>query len=130
LAALGSLLAEKKNYTEAEPILEKAIKLEPRNFPAYAALVDVKIRTGTPDAKLGELLSRVTELTEKANPTASIWIARAELERELGKLSDADRSAANALAIDPRNITAKYLRADIALRSGDTIKAHAFADDI
>jgi tetratricopeptide (TPR) repeat protein len=130
LAALGSLLAKKENYAEAAPILEKAIKLEPQNFPAYAALVDIRIRTNALPAELQNLLARISELTAKANPPASIWIARAELEREIGKLSDADQSASNALTVDPHNITAKYLRADIALRSGDTMKAHAFADDI
>ncbi len=130
LAALGSVLAEKKNYAAAEPILERAIELDDRNFPAYAALVDLKIRTGAPEPVLRNLLARVSELTAKANPPASIWVARAELEQALGELSEAGRSAAQASVIDPQNITAKYLRADIALRSGDTMKALAFADDI
>lgn len=130
LAALGSVLAEKRNYTEAESILERAIKLDGQNFPAYAALVDIKVRTGAPAAVLQNLLTSVSELTAKANPPASLWTARAELEQALGKLSEADQSAAKASAIDPKNTSIKYLRADIALRSGDTIKAHAFADDI
>src|SRR5690606_31646556 len=42
----------------------------------------------------------------------------------------ADKSAEKASAIDPKDLSAKYIRADIALRLGDTMKAQAFADEI
>src|SRR5690606_21797231 len=91
---------------------------------------DMEIRVGAAAATLEKLLASVTELTSKANPPASIWLARAELERSLGKLREAEQSGAKAALIDPNDLAIKYLRADIALRLGDTMKAQSFADEI
>lgn len=130
LAALGSLLVETKNYTEAEKILAHAIELDQQNFPAYAALVDVRIKTGSSPEVLKVLLTRVSELASKANPPSSIWIAKAQLEQALEMFREAVASSTKALEIDPNDHSAKYLRAELALRSGDTIQAMKFADEL
>lgn len=130
LAGLGSLLAEEKKYSEAEKLLEHSIELEPQNFPAYAALADIRTKNNASPEILRELLARVSELTSKANPPASIWIARAQLEQALEMYREAVESATNALAIDPQDRSAKYLRAELALRSGDTVQALKFADEL
>ncbi len=130
LAGLGSILAETKKYPEAEKILSHSIELEPQNFPAYAALADVKTKNGSSPEVLKDLLAQISELTSKANPPASIWIARAQLEQALGMLREAVDSTTKALAIEPGDRSAKYLRAELALRSGDTIQALKFADEL
>lgn len=130
LAALGSLLVETKNYTEAEKILAHSIELDPQNFPAYAAIADVKIKTGSSPEVLKDLLKRVSVLASKANPPTSIWIAKAQLEQALGMFREAVESSTKVLELDPNDRSAKYLRAELALRSGDTIQALKFADEL
>ena len=127
MASLGSLLVRQEKFSEAEALLQKVIELEPQNPPALTALTDLKLRTGASPATLQDLLSKVTALTAKASPTASLWTARAALENALGKKALAKTSLANAIAIDPNDRTALFQLADIAIADGDVVGAQEIA---
>ena len=65
-------------------------------------------------------------LTSKANPAASIWASRAALENVVGDKTQAKASAARALELDPKNLTALTIIADIALYGHDPAAADPF----
>ncbi len=123
MTSLGSLLVQNDKFTEADRILSKALELDPQNSPALAAMSDLRLKTKASPAVLNDLLAKVASLTLKANPTASIWIARSTLENALGKRDAARGSITNALVIDPKNRSALLLMADMALEDGDVLKA-------
>lgn len=120
MASLGSLLIEKDKFSDAEKILKKAIELDARNFPAYVALTELRIRTKAGVEELKQLLEKLKLLTSKANPTASVWAARGALERALGEKTSAKTSLTQALALDKNNQFALLERAEIAFLEGDT----------
>ncbi|HQU84136.1 MAG TPA: tetratricopeptide repeat protein [Pyrinomonadaceae bacterium] len=120
LASHGAVLVRLNQFTEAEPILEKAIELDDLNFPAYAALTELRIKTKAKPEALKDLLEKVKILTGKAKPTASIWASRAALENALGDKVSAKTSLKRALEIEPKNQFALSELADIALNEGDS----------
>lgn len=125
-ASLGSLLVRRARYKEAEPFLTKAIEIDEMNFPAWAAMTELRLRTKADAKTLGLLLARVTLLTEKANPTASIWASRAALETAVGDRRAGKLSAARALQSDPKSLFALSTSADIALIENDPASADVF----
>ncbi|CAN5670485.1 hypothetical protein BH24ACI3_BH24ACI3_06690 [soil metagenome] len=127
LAALGSVLVEKGAFDEADTVLAKAIKLDELNFPAYASLTELRLRTKANTETLRELLSAVVGLTSKAKSPAAIWAARAALEHSLGDAKSARASVERGLAIDPKNISALSEAAQIALTEKDPTGADGFA---
>jgi tetratricopeptide (TPR) repeat protein len=86
-------------------------------------MIDLRLRTKASPAVLKELLDKVTGLTVKANPTAAAWASRAALEAALGQQAAARQSIASALAIDPKNRSALFLSADLALSENDILSA-------
>jgi tetratricopeptide (TPR) repeat protein len=126
LASLGSVLVEKRQYPEAEKVLNRAVELDDLNFPAYAALADLRLKTGAPPESLAALLKTVTGLTGKASPTASIWSSRAALETALGDRKAANVSIANALQLEPKNLSALSQAAELALADNDPTRAEEF----
>ena len=125
-ANLGALLVQKKNYAEAEKFLSKAIENDDLNFPAYVAMTELRLKTKASPALLDALLTKTRMLTSKANPTASIWASRAALENVVGDKKLAKSSATRALELDPKNLTALTLSADIALAEHDPAAADPF----
>lgn len=130
LTSLGSLLIEKEMFVEAETLLARALAADPQNSSALAAMVDLRLKTKASHSVLMDLLDKVTALTEKANPTAAIWTARAALEGALAKHDSARASIENALRIDPKNRSALFLTADIALKNGDVVRAREAATSL
>ena len=128
LSSLGSVLVQQAKYGEAEPMLTKAIELDGQNFPALLALTELRLKTNAPVAILNDLLSKITELSAKASPPASVWVARAALQRALNLGPGARASIDKALSLDPKNKFAIEQSADIALIDGDTERAAADAD--
>lgn len=126
MSALGSLLVQKGNFEEAETLLTRSLELEPLNFPAWAGLTDLRLRTGASEDVLKKLLADVSVLTTKAKPTSSIWASRGALEHRLGDLRAASASVNKALAIDRNNEVAIALAADIALNANDPEMADTF----
>ncbi|HMS10994.1 MAG TPA: tetratricopeptide repeat protein, partial [Pyrinomonadaceae bacterium] len=126
-ASLGSLLVQKGEFAEAEPLLSKAIKLDEQNYPALSAMAELRLRTNAAEPVLRELLVTLTSLTAgKVNPPASAWASRAAIENRLGELRSAKASIARALAIEPSSISALAEAADIALRENDPSSAEEF----
>ena len=80
---LGALLLQKNNFAEAEKLLTKAAESDDKNFLAFSALTELRIKTKANINVLKELLGKIQILSGKAYPTASIWAARAALENVL-----------------------------------------------
>lgn len=128
MTSLGSLLVQKVP-SEAEPMLEKVVKAEPQNSLALAALTELRLNEKASKVVLSGLLAKVTTLTAgKANPTASLWAARAALESALGLMKDARASLSTALAIDTSNRTVLIQAAEVALADDDPVRARALVD--
>jgi tetratricopeptide (TPR) repeat protein len=119
MANLGSILVATNRYAEAEKILTKSIELDEKNFPAYVALVELRLRSKAAPDVLKSLLQKLKILTAKANPTASLWTSQAALERTLGDAAAAKASLNRALAAEPKNKSALMLQAEIAVSEGD-----------
>lgn len=126
LASLGSVLVRKNDFAQAEKYLVQAIAIDELNFPAYAAMTELRLKTKARTEVLGALLVRIRELTTKANPTSSIWASRAALENALGDKKNAKTSAAKALELDPKNQSALSTSVDTALAEHDPDSANAF----
>ena len=126
LASLGSVLVRKGKFGEAEKYLLDSVTLDDLNFPAYAALTELRLKTKADAKVLNLLLSKISLLSAKANPTASIWASRAALEIALGDRKTAKASAARALELDPRSQSALATSADVALFENDPTAADAF----
>jgi tetratricopeptide (TPR) repeat protein len=130
MSSLGSLLIQKGNYDEAATLLTKALETDDRNVQALSALAELRLKTGAAASVLQDLLDKVGPLTGKANPTASLWTARAALENALGRHKDAKISLANAIALDPNNVFALSELASSALADNDNVKASEAVDKL
>ena len=139
LARLGEVLVRRHNAAdtaaakllnaEASVVLHRAIDTDDKNFPAYAALVDLQLHSSTLANVLRETLERLKLLTDgKMKAPASIWTARAALEDRLGLREAARSSLKNVLATDPANKYAISLAAGLALADDDTEQALALAE--
>lgn len=125
LSSLGSLLVSLNKFDEAERILNKAIELDTQNFPALAAMTELRLKTKAPDTVLRELLVKMSAITAKANPPTSAWLARAALQKALRQPRDARLSVNKVLSVEPANKFALSQSAEIALSSGDAQRAEA-----
>ncbi len=127
LSNLGSVLVTRGKFDEAKPYLIKAIELDPMSFPAYAAQTELLLRSTAPPAELKAFLVKLTALTTKPRAPASIWAARAAIEKTLGDRASAAKSAAKAVEIDPKNKFALAELGESALAEGDLEKASTAA---
>jgi tetratricopeptide (TPR) repeat protein len=121
--SLGSVLIRRGARDEALALLQEVVNTDPNNPPALAALTELRLHFRAPPPVLKELLERVSVLTLKANPSLSLWTARAALETALGQIDAAKDSVGKALAIDPSNKLALALLGDVSLAEGDIEKA-------
>lgn len=124
---LGSLLVSKGKYAEARSLLSKAIEIDGQNFAALSAMTELLLRTNAKREDLQALLDQVKTMTGKANPSSDLWAARGSLESALGDTASAKKSLSEALTIDPKNKTALFEKADIALRENDASAAEETA---
>lgn len=127
LASLGSVLVRKNQFPEAEKVLGRAIELDELNFPAYTAMTDLRLKMRAKPEVLKDLLGRLKVLSSKASPTAAIMASKGSLENALGETVAAKKSLDQALAIEPKNRTALFERAWIALSEGDVTRAEEIA---
>jgi tetratricopeptide (TPR) repeat protein len=119
MTSLASLLSADGKLAEAKALVTDALRIDPLNPPAVAVLADTLLRSDAPRNELEAALAKATSLSEKANPTAVIWWARAALEKHLGKLLDARKSALRSLSIDSGYLAAHFLLFDIGIETGD-----------
>ncbi|HEY8561299.1 MAG TPA: tetratricopeptide repeat protein [Pyrinomonadaceae bacterium] len=130
MASLGAVLVQKNEFPEAEKILTKAVEIDEMNSPAVVALTDLRLKTKAAPEVLKRLLTRLQLLTSKANPTASVWSARAAIERSLGDKTAAKNSLGRALAIEPNNKSALAERVELAFSENDLTGALEFAKNL
>jgi tetratricopeptide (TPR) repeat protein len=123
LAALGTALERRGEYTESEKLLTKALSLDNSSFPAYSALVEIKLKTSAPAEVLKPLLEKIRGFSSKENATAAMFAVQASLENALGDKTAAKKSVDRALSLDPSNKTALYLKAGMAISGGDLLLA-------
>jgi tetratricopeptide (TPR) repeat protein len=123
LAALGTALERRGEYTESEKLLTKALSLDGSSFPAYSALVEIKLKTSAPAEVLKPLLEKIRSFSSKENATAAVFAVQASLENALGDKHAAKKSVDRALSLDPNNKTALYLEAGMAISGGDLVLA-------
>ena len=128
MTSLGALLVNENKFAEAEKLLTKAADADENNFLAFSALTDLRLKTDSKPEVLRELLTRIKNLTAKANPTAEIWTSRAAIERRLGENDAAKQSLRRALEIKPNDKFALAERAEIALSEADYKSAQADID--
>ena len=121
LSALGTVLERRGDYAESEKLLGKALSLDDSNFPAYSALVELKLKTHASDSVLRPLLEKVRGFSTKVNATTAVFALQASLENALNDKPSAKKSIARALALEPNNKTALYLKTDIAISEGDLV---------
>ena len=113
---LSTALNDPKN---GEPILRKAIELDPDNEEALVALADVRAAAGDRNEAL--VLSR--RATSSKQATASTWRKRAFIEVGAGDRAAALASLDRALALEPNNLGAIDQRARLLLDLGDNARA-------
>jgi len=123
MASLGGLLIQKNNFAEAETVLNKAVELDAQNFPAFVALTELRLKSKAAPVVLKKLLTKLQNLTVKANPTASLWAARGAIESALNDKTAAKKSLTNALAVEPKNSLALTTLSEISLAEGDFARA-------
>jgi len=116
---LGLIFVATSRFAEAEKVLTKSIEMDERNFPAYVALAELRLKTRAAPDVLKSLLIKLQTLTAKVNSPASVWASRAALERALGDAPSAKTSLSRALAVEPKNKSALMERAEIAVSEGD-----------
>lgn len=132
LTALGDLLVRKYKSAsaggsdaraieaEAEDLLNKAIKLDADNIPAWVALADLLVASGATAETVKPVLWKLRELSDgKANIPASLWVIRSMIERSLNDAAAAKESLKRALSIAPNDQGALILLGESELRSGD-----------
>jgi len=115
-AALGLLLVRTQGREgEAEPLLRRAIELDPKNLTATVALAELSARAGNA-TESAALWGRATGLK---SDDASLWLARAGAELAAKDAASALRSYARAIELDPANVEARLGRADLLIGSGE-----------
>ena len=119
-AALGAMLGRAGRFDEAEKYLEGALKLEPANPMALVALTELRTRTKAQRPVLENLLKRLEQATaNNEQATVSLWLARSQVEKDLGKSAEAMTSVNNALALDAKSGSALMQRAELRLDARD-----------
>jgi tetratricopeptide (TPR) repeat protein len=123
-ARFGSLLSSHHNdHKNGEPLLRKAIELEPQNIEALVALAELRARAG--DLKEALVLSKRATSARDAN--SATWRRRSFIESALGDKMAALASIDKAVALEGNsNRGARSDRAKLRLDAGD--KAGALED--
>lgn len=123
MTSLGAVLVEKGEFAEAERLLTKAIEQDGKNFLAFSALTELRIRTKANAEILKDLLYKLKILTTQASANAGVWASRAALENALGLRADAKTSLQRALTLDANNKNVLLELGEIALSEGDNTGA-------
>ncbi|MDT5294864.1 MAG: hypothetical protein QOJ76_1744, partial [Acidobacteriota bacterium] len=119
-AALSLLLARAPGRErEAEPLLRRALELDPKNLTAIIALAEMRSRAGDAAETLA-LWRRATEL--KADD-ASLWVARARAETGAKDAVAALKSFGRAIEVEPASVEARLGRADLLIGAGEKERA-------
>jgi len=106
----------------AEPILRKAIELDPKDDFAMTVLAEIRAHAGD----TGEALKLIRNATSLPTAKSASWRKRAYIEALAGDKMAAVASLDHALTTDPKDFGARYDRAKLRLDMND--KDGAVAD--
>ncbi|HEX8336811.1 MAG TPA: tetratricopeptide repeat protein, partial [Pyrinomonadaceae bacterium] len=119
-AALGLLLVRTQGREkEAEPLLRRALELDPKNLTATVALAEMRSRAGDA-AESATFWRRATGLKPD---DASLWVSLARAELGAKDAAGALRSFGRALDVDGSNVEARLGRADLLISTGEKERA-------
>ncbi|MGI8470161.1 MAG: tetratricopeptide repeat protein [Pyrinomonadaceae bacterium] len=130
MTALGSILAQKNNFAEAEKVLTKAIELDAQNPEAYVSLAELYLQTKPAPEILKNFLTKLQNFTLQPKSSASIWAARGAIELVLQEKEAARKSLNTALTINPNDDFALTESAEFFLESGDFARAVETAEKL
>lgn len=119
MANLGSLLVERGKFEEAEKLLTSALESDAANQSALAALADLRLRTSASESVLRQTLTKLAEQAGKVRPTITLLTAKAAVEFRLKENGAAKASAKRVLELEPKNVAANLIAAEIALIERD-----------
>jgi tetratricopeptide (TPR) repeat protein len=115
-ATLGLLLVHTPGRErEAEPLLRRALELDPKTLTATVALAELRARAG--DA--AESVSLWRRATELKTDDASLWVARARAELSAKDTAAALKSFGSAIDVAPGSVEARLGRADLLISAGE-----------
>jgi tetratricopeptide (TPR) repeat protein len=119
-AALGLMLVRTPGREqEAEPLLRRALELDPQNLTATVALAELRSRAGD-TAEGVKLWRRAAELKKD---DARLWVALARAEQAAKETAAALKSYEKALGVSPADTEARLGRADLLIGSGERERA-------
>jgi tetratricopeptide (TPR) repeat protein len=104
---------------EAEPLLRRALELDPQNLTATVALAELRSRAGD-TAEGVKLWRRAAELKKD---DARLWVALARAEQAAKETAAALKSYEKALGLSPADTEARLGRADLLIGSGERERA-------
>ena len=99
----------------AEPILRRAIELDPKDDFALVVLAEIRARAGD----MNDALKLVRSATAQPTAKSSTWRKRAFIETLAGDKMGALASLDQALMADPKDLGARYDRARLRLDVND-----------
>ena len=112
----GSFLGSYGNDpVKAEPILRRAIELDPKDEFALTVLAEIRAR----DGDITEALKLVQSATSQPTANSATWRKRAFIEDMAGDKAAAVASLNRALEKDPKDLGALYDRARMRLNASD-----------
>jgi tetratricopeptide (TPR) repeat protein len=106
---LGSFGSALSDPIKAEPILRRAIELDPKDESAMVVLAEIRARAGD----LDEGLKLVRSATAQPTANSSTWRKRAFIEEMAGDKMAAVNSLDQALTKNPNDLGARYDRAKL-----------------
>lgn len=110
-SALGVVLMRQTREKEAEPILQQALTIDPKEGLALRMLAELRMRGGDAKSAL-DLAKRATAI---ADAPTSAWIVLAMAERANGNEPGARTALDRVLADEPENVAALMERADLLI---------------
>ncbi len=119
MSNLGSLLVERGKYAEAEKLLTKALESDDMNQAAIAAMADLRLRNSADEKVLRDLLAKLSSFSGNVRPTLSVLSAKAAIELRLRETAAAKATARRVIEIEPRNVSANMVLAEVALMERD-----------
>jgi tetratricopeptide (TPR) repeat protein len=98
---LGRMRMAEKRYSESEPVLNKALEIDPQNGEAVRSLVQLYLIQRQPE----KALKRAQEFAVKSPEKAEPHLILAELSKANGNLQVAEDEFGKAVRIDPAQST-------------------------
>ncbi len=112
--SLAKLLFAKSSSNEVESLLTSALSLEPQNSEALSALAELYLLNNNVE-HLNQIAKALDERAIDPPRNISFWITKSEVEKRLGKYSNAIGSVNRGLALKPQNFNALVAKINLHL---------------